>query len=441
VTLAERFDRHLGGMALPSGPALVAVSGGTDSLALLDLLSRANAARGLTLHVAHADHGIHPESAKVAERVRLSAARYGLPVRVGRLRLNAAASETTARTARYAWLNLLAEELGAELIFTAHHQNDQVETILMRVLRGSGPAGLAGIAPRRGNLIRPLLPFRRSELAEHLQCIGVEPWEDPANHDSRHRRSWIRGELLPMLRVEMPEVERRILGLGRQAAGQRAAWDTVLERLPDLDLRRACDGVSVAASPLHGYDSSARGALLGALGRRIGSLIGPARVARIERLVAAGRSGTVAELGNGCAAELSFGRLRLFRGARNPIPWKPVDLAGAQGELLIPGWRITWCREPANEVRERNPSSSWFVAEVCSVRPWQAGDRIRPLGGVGRRLVVRCMQDARIERSRRAAWPVIESAGTIVWVPGACRSAERIPAPGTPALRIDAHFS
>ena len=441
MTLAGRFARHLADMALPAGPALVAVSGGTDSFALLDLLSRADEAQSLTLHIAHADHGIHPQSANVAERVRAVAERYRLRVHVGRLELDAATSETAARKARYGWLNRLAEELGAELIFTAHHQNDQVETILMRVLRGSGPAGLAGIAPRRGNLIRPLLPFRREELAEHLQCIGLEPWEDPANQDSRHQRSWVRGELLPLLRGKVPDVERRILALGRQAAAQRAAWDAALERLPDLDLRHACDGVSVAASPLHGYDSSARGALLGALGRRVGCLIGPVRAVRIERVLTGGRSGAVAELGDRCAAELSFGRLRLFRGPPQPLPWKPADIAGAQGELVIPGCRITWCREAAPEVRERNPASSWFVPGTYSVRPWQAGDRIRPLGGIGRRLVVRCMQDARIARSRRAAWPVIMAGGTIVWVPGACRSAERIPSPQTPALRIDAHLS
>ncbi|HEV8599097.1 MAG TPA: tRNA lysidine(34) synthetase TilS [Gemmatimonadales bacterium] len=441
MTLAARFDHHLASLALPAGPAVVAVSGGADSLALLDLLTRSAAARVLTLHVAHADHGIHPESARVADQVRAGAARYGLPIHVTRLALGGAASETAARSARYAWLEQLADELAAELIFTAHHQDDQVETILMRVLRGSGPAGLAGIAPRRGRLVRPLLPFRRAELAAHVHAVGLEAWQDPANADLRQERAWVRGELLPLLRSRLPAVERRILGLGRQAARQRTAWDTVLERLPDLDLQPSCEGVSVAASPLHGYDSSAREALLGALGRRVGCLIGPARAAQVERLLKGGRSGAVAELGNGCAAELSFGRLRLFRRPAHPLPWEPAVIAGDAGNLVAAGWRISWRQEPAPELLERNPAASWFTPGAYSVRPWRAGDRIRPLGASGRRLVVRCMQDARIARSRRASWPVIEAAGTIVWVPGACRSAERIPAAATPALRIDAHLA
>ena len=438
MRLEERFDRHLAAMDLPPGLALVAVSGGTDSLALLDLLTRSPAAGSLVLHVAHADHGIHPESGRVADQVGAVAARYGLPLHLGRLELGPAASETTARIARYAWFNQLADELAAELIFTAHQQNDQVETILMRALKGSGPAGLAGIAPRRGNLVRPLLPFRREELALHLHSLGLEAWDDPANHDRKNDRAWIRHEVLPELRRRLPAVERKLLELGRQAASQRAAWDTILERLPGLDLQRACEGVSVAASPLHGYDSSAQRALFGALGRRVGCLIGPNRAARLQRLLSGGRSGAVLELGNGYAAELSFGRLRLFRGPAHPLPWESAVLAGEAGQLAVGAWRLAWRTEPAAERMERNPASSWFPQGSYLVRSWREGDRIRPLGARGRRLVVRCMQDARIARSQRATWPVIEQAGTIVWVPGVCRSAEALPAARDPALRIDA---
>jgi tRNA(Ile)-lysidine synthase len=441
VTLAERFERHLSAMALPAGPALVAVSGGPDSLALLDLLARSAAATRFALHVAHADHGMSAGSADVAERVRGEAARYHLPFHVARFELGPAAGETLARTTRFAWFERLADQLAAELIFAGHQQDDQIETILMRVLKGSGPAGLAGIAPRRGRIVRPLLPFRREELAAYLQEVGLSAWEDPANRDPRHERSWIRGELLPALRQRVPCVDGNLLALGRQAAAARAAWDSVLERLPDLDVTLACDGVSVAASPLHGYDSSSVRALLGALGRRVGCLIGPQRAAQIERLLESGRSGAVAELGNGCAAELSFGRLRLFRGSAHPSPWMAQRLEGAAGELVAGGWRVAWRRTLAPDRLERSSTSSWFSEDAYVVRPWRAGDRIRPLGAGGRRLVVRCMQDARVPRSQREAWPVIEAAGTIVWVPGVCRADERIPRPETEAVRIDAQLS
>ncbi|HEU5218267.1 MAG TPA: tRNA lysidine(34) synthetase TilS, partial [Gemmatimonadales bacterium] len=327
------------------------------------------------------------------------------------------------------------------VILTAHQQDDQIETILMRVLRGSGPAGLAGIATRRGKLVRPLLPFRREELAELLHQTGISAWEDPANKDPRHQRSWIRTLVLPALRERVPDVDRRILALGRQAAADRLAWDALLARVTDLNLLREDGGVSVAATPLKGYDSVVLRALLSALGRRAGMQVGPSRAARIERLLVGGRSGAVAELGAGCAAELSFGRLRLFRSPGHPVEWTPVKLEGSAGEATVGGWRLSWRPEPAPDRLERNPAWSWFEEGPYVVRPWRAGDVLRPLGGTGRRLVVRCMQDARIARSRRATWPVIEAAGRIVWVPGVSRSADRVPAPGAPALRIDAYLA
>ena len=441
MTLEDRFDRHLAALNLPRGVALVAVSGGPDSLALLALLARSPAALGLELQVAHADHGIHPDAAAVAESVRTAAGRYGVPAHVGLLALGFGATETRAREARYAWLLRLAGEIGAVVIFTAHQLDDQVETILMRALEGSGPAGLAGIAARRGKLVRPLLPYRREELAEYLQRTGLESWPDPANRNPRHQRSWIRTKLLPVLRERMPDVDRRLLAMGRQAAADRMAWDALLDAVSGLDLAHEGGDVSVAATPLKGYDSGVLRALLSALGRRAGYQIGPARAARIERLLVKGHSGAVAELGAGCSAELSFGRLRLFRASTHPVPWAPGVLEGPAGELTAGDWHLIWRREPAPERLERNQPVSWFEEGSYLVRPWRAGDVLRPLGGTGRRLVVRCMQDARIARSMRAAWPVVEADSRVVWVPGVCRSADRVPAPGVLALRVDAHLA
>ena len=437
MTLEARFDRHLAGLGLPPGPALVAVSGGADSLALLALLVRSPAASELVLQVAHADHGLHPDSATVAAAVAAVAREYGLPFLASRLGLARETSETAARSARYAWLLSEADRLDA-LLFTAHHRDDQVETILMRVLKGSGPAGLAGIPPRRERLVRPLLPFRHQELTEYLEGLGRTWWEDPANAEHRHERSWLRTEVLPLLRRRIPALDRRLLSLGRQAAADRAGWDALLGQIPGLDMQMAAGGVSVAATPLRGYDSAILRALLGALGRRAGCLIGPARAARIERLLARGRSGAVAELGAGFAAELTFGRLRLFREPVHRPLWGGTPLEGPAGSLHLGPWKISWREDAAPARLDRTGSSSWLPEESCLVRPWRAGDRVRPLGAAGRRLVVRCMQDRKVPRSQRVGWPVFEISGEVVWVPDVCRSADRIPGPGARARRIDA---
>ncbi len=439
MNLRERFERALAGLRLPAGPALVAVSGGSDSLGLLDLLAGSPEARRLSLRVAHLDHGIHPESRRVAQTVRRIAAQYGFPFHTDRVELGPNASETEARRARYRWLESVAERNGDALILTAHHRDDQIETVLMRLIRGSGPLGLAGMSPRRGSLVRPLLGISRAQLVEHVAGLDLPVFDDPANRDPRHLRSWIRVELLPLLRRRLPEIDRRLLRLAGRAARERAAWDALLAGDPSLDLRRECDGVSVAASPFSNYDSAAVWALLGALGRRAGCHVGPVRAARVERLLAGGRSGAVVQLGNGCAAELSFGRLRLFReqgpaGARFEVP-----IEGASGAQQAGSWRLAWRTEPAPERLERLSMASWFSPGTYVVRPWQPGDRILPLGGSGRRLVVRCMQDAHVARHRRAGWPVVERGGTIVWVPGVSRSDHAIPQAGEPALRIDAH--
>src|SRR2546427_4482737 len=175
ASLLDRFREHLQRARLLTRPgtAIVAVSGGPDSVALLDLLHAVAAERGLALVVAHADHGMRADSRLVGQAVRELATRYRLPFELGELHLGPEATETVARRARYAWLRELQRRRAARYLVTAHHQDDQVETVLLRVLRGSAPAGLAGIPARaRGGLFRPLLAFTRARSEERR--VGKE---------------------------------------------------------------------------------------------------------------------------------------------------------------------------------------------------------------------------------------------------------------------------
>src|SRR5262245_18865590 len=192
------------------GEALVAVSGGADSVALLDLLTQLAAELGLSIVVAHVDHGIQSDSPTVRHSVAVLAETYRLPFEVTELRLGPDTSETEARRARYAWLRDIQRRRGAKYLVTAHHADDQVETILLRALRGSAPAGLAGISAKsRGGLVRPLLPFSRRELVAHATTRRLPVHDDPANRDPRHLRSWLRTTLLPMLSERLgPDVQR-----------------------------------------------------------------------------------------------------------------------------------------------------------------------------------------------------------------------------------------
>jgi tRNA(Ile)-lysidine synthase len=440
MAMIQAFRRHVATLDLPSGPALVAVSGGPDSVALLDLLFQSRDLHGQDLVVAHVDHGIHPDSGRVAQQVEALAGSYSLPFHVGSLDLDRSAGETKARTERYAWLKALRLTLGAKIIYTAHHADDQVETVLMRALAGSGPAGLAGIATAHNHLVRPLLPFSRAELAQHLAEMGLTAWLDPANADRRHLRSWLRGDVLPALRRRLPDVDAKLLRTSRQAARDRAAWDALLDVMPELDLRVETAGISVAAVSLGGYDSPLAHALILAMARRAGCQLGPARLSRIARLLQVGTSGTRVPLGGDWIAELAFGRLGLCRQPPSIMPGL-LALEGQSGEASWGSWRFRWTPDLAPERQDRIALTAWFSSESLLVRAWLAGEKLKPMGGTGRRLVVRCFQDMRVPRSRREYWPVVAQHQEIIWIPGVCRSDVQLPSRGSEAVRVDAEYT
>jgi tRNA(Ile)-lysidine synthase len=416
------------------------VSGGPDSVALLDLLVQSRDLHGLDLVVAHLDHGIHPESAHVAEQVRGLAASYDLPFEVGQLALGSSAGETLGRTRRYAWLETVRVRVEASVVLTAHHADDQVETVLMRVLAGSGPAGLAGMAPIRGRIVRPLLPFRRSELARHLKEAGLGAWLDPANGDPRHLRSWVRTEILPLLRERLPQVDASLRRLSAQASRDRAAWDAVLELLPGLELCVENEGISVAASRLADYDSALAQTVILALARRVGCRLGPSRVGRIFTLLESKVSGARVPLGGSWTAELAFGRLRICPRETQPIA-EPWAFEGQRGQRAWGRWQFRWERATAPALQTRVGLSAWFTLAPLTVRGWLPGEKLKPLGGAGRRLIVRCFQELRVPRSRRGSWPVVAQSDDVIWIPGVCRSDARLPAKGTEALRVDAEYA
>jgi tRNA(Ile)-lysidine synthetase-like protein len=434
--MQDRFASHLASLGLSPGRAIVAVSGGPDSVALLDLLLQSRESHRLDLLVAHADHGISLESGDVAARVGELARAAGLPFLVARLALGPDASETEAREARYGWLRRMREVHEASWIFTAHHADDQAETVLLRALGGSGPAGLAGMRPVEGNLVRPLLGFSRADLLAYVESRRLWSWQDPANEDSRHVRSWLRHSILPRLRDRIPDVDQRLRDVGRQAAADRSAWDAALDVMPGLDWRAEPEGSSLDASTLARLESALASALAMAWVRRTGGVLGLRHGSRVVAFASGSESGARLELPNGWVVERGFDRLLLLR-PQLPAMTEVVLPSEAEGELSWGNWRLEWRQESAPSVQARDAMTAWFVPETMLLRTLRAGDRVAPLGGAGRRLAVRCFQDARVPRVRRSFWPVFDREGTVVWIPGVCRSAQLLPAPGSPAVRFD----
>ena len=436
MALRERFAERLAALRVGKGRALVAVSGGLDSVVLLDLLLRTRERHGLQLVVAHADHGIHPDSAIVAGRVEALAREGGVEVVIGRLHLGSTTSETRARAARYRWLREQRRKLGARWILTAHQADDQRETVLMRFLRGSAPAGLAGMGARERGIVRPLLGFSRATLLRYARRAGLSWWEDPANADPRNLRSFLRTGILPVITERLPDLPLRLGDVRRHALKDRRGWDAALREWPGLDCRRERSSVaSVSWVTLSRLPGALAGALAEALVRSCRGPAGPTRIRRAVESLRSAQSGASVDLGQGWRFELGFGRLRVVPPPVSGLASLPLD--GAKGQVTWGPWRVRWTAGRAPAAQSRDGLTAWFIPGSLSLRPWRPGDRIAPLAGRGRRLAVRCFQDARVPRSERTTWPVFEGQGTVAWIPGVCRSDLLLPAAGSPALRVD----
>ncbi|HEX9729114.1 MAG TPA: tRNA lysidine(34) synthetase TilS [Gemmatimonadales bacterium] len=444
--LPLRFATHVAdrGLFPEPGKAVIAVSGGPDSTALLHLLVRVAPRLGLEMTVGHVDHGIASRSGEWADRVAALAAELTLPCRLARLGLGPATSETRAREARYAALRSMQHALGARFLVTAHHRDDQIETVLLRVLRGSGPAGLAGI-PERGadGLVRPLLVFSRREIHDWLRrdVPAACPVSDPANGDTVHDRSWVRAALRPLLRGRMGDaVDAHVISLADQAAADRAAWSAVVGALGDLEYRPVAGGIEVARASLQRYDKVLSMALLRTLAREAGCPLGASRSARLFDFVTHAESGRTLQLGDAWMTEVVFDRVRIRRMDTTVESERPPATrwgAEAEGMARWGGWCITWHTGAAERV-ERGGYATWATPGSGVIRSVLPGDRLFPLGGVGRRKVRRLLMEARVPRSERNGYPVVARAGDVWWIPGICRGEAHVPVPGEPAVRIEA---
>ena len=213
---------------------LLAVSGGGDSVALLRLLA-GSSYHHVTLHIAHFDHALRPESVDDAAFVQELAKRFGLPFYSARAEVARVAAqkgwnlEDAARRLRYDFLTRTAKQVGADAVVTAHTQDDQAETVLLQLLRGA--AFLSGIPPRRGKVVRPLLGVSRSALRDFLRGLGQPFRDDPTNADTRRTRAWLRHEVLPLLTDRYSNLADNLAGLAELQQGQRDALRSQAERL------------------------------------------------------------------------------------------------------------------------------------------------------------------------------------------------------------------
>ncbi len=497
--LATRFRDHLrsSGCLVGARHAVVAVSGGIDSMTLLHLLRFGGRAPSPTLHAAHLDHAMRPDSAADAMWLGEVCAGWGVPYR---LRTAAAPVRTEAegRRLRYEFLAEVAEDLGGDAaILTGHTADDQAETVLFRIARGSGPRGLRGIDPGRSpSPVRPLLPFRRAEVEAYAASHAVPHREDPTNRDMRWTRNAIRHRILPALEAAVPGAAAALAALAATSRVESAALDQLLdERIASLAVADPAapsgHALSFDREALAGLPDPLLAVLLRRVAARFGGSPGRAATAALVRFVREAPSGRRVALAGGVGVEHHLGTLRFGAAAaggaggradgeaeapRSPRPavseptprirvqppsgdsafahgacsvavsWRPAEdgprRVSPARRVAAPGGRARPRAERGSPDRGTDPP---FVAHFApgdvrfplDVRPWAPGDRVAL--PYGRKKVKKILLEARIPADRREGWPVVADAdGAVLWVPGSARAPPGArPAAQREALRLE----
>lgn len=261
------------GMLPPGGLALCAVSGGRDSMAMLHLLSAWAEEGGFRVAAAHFNHRLRPAADRDEAFVRDWCRERGIPLTCGSGDVREFAAreglgiEDAARKLRYAFLEGAARDRGAARIATAHHREDNAETVLLHLLRGAGLQGLSGIAPVRGNIVRPLLEVSRREIDEYVTRNHIPYVEDESNRDIRFTRNRLRLEVLPLLEEMAPGASGRIAA----AAALLREEDEHLRREAEELLPEAVGGAVVLPVPVLNKQDGAMGRrLVRGMGRKLG---------------------------------------------------------------------------------------------------------------------------------------------------------------------------
>lgn len=429
---------------------LVGVSGGPDSLCLMDFLYR----QGYRLVVAHFNHRLRADAEDEARQVQALSDRLGLPAVMGEGDVSKYAAahsysvEEGARILRYQFLFDTAQQVDAQAVSVGHTADDQVETVLMHLLRGAGLSGLRGMSYRMLPttwsktipLVRPLLGTWRKEVLAYVEAQGLQPTFDPTNQDRTYYRNRLRNDLIPTLETYNPQVRERLWKMAQILRDDyaiveevvQAAWETckvavyedaillnllALKSLPEgiqrhllrraiallrpslrnIDFESIERGLSMLASPGSFRQTDlVAGLLMVQEGERVWISSGEAALPAVEW----------PQLPPGTSLSLSIpGQLRL------PAGWEldaqPVDVRIAQEQARV----------------NNDPFQAWIATDglltPLEVRSRLPGDRVKPLGLQGRsQKISDFMINNRLPQRARSGWPLVVSAGEVVWVPG-----------------------
>lgn len=401
----------------PGAPVIVGLSGGADSVALLHILTRL----GYPCLAAHCNfHLRNDESDADADFAQQTAEALGLPFRridfdtADYAHQNGVSTEMAARTLRYEWFETLRRELGAEAIAVAHHRDDNVETVLLNLIRGTGLSGLCGMRPRNGHIVRPLLSVDRHQIVRWLADLHLPFCTDSSNASDVYRRNFVRLRLLPLMEQLNPSVRDAILRMAGHLTDVEAIYRNAIDshraHLIDAGGRISIDALLCTPAP-H--------AVLFELLTPYGFT--PSQCADITRALS-GESGR--------SFVAPGGRWHLLKDRLHLILY-PADEVSADAFTLTLGSELTAPIRLSLEERivdeaftiSRSPHVATFdadrIALPLTLRRWRAGDSFVPFGMTGRKKLSDYFSDHKFSLLHKAAaWILCDASGRILWIVG-----------------------
>ncbi len=432
--MRERLQNHLETAKLIGSDdrILVGYSGGADSTCLLTLLVEL----GCDVVAAHLHHGMRVEADREANLSEAYAESLGIPFLMGRADVPLIAEqakiglEEAGRNARYNFLNRAASGFSCSLIATAHTADDQVETILFRAIRGAGLAGLAGIPEQRDNIVRPLLPFSRTETRAYCEANGLWFHDDPANEDLSNSRVRLRRLVLPELEKSHPGARANLLKLGKIAAEETKFLDGMAAAALEQSEMPLNDSLGFLSSSVEVAFHRPRLESLPAIlfkraiklaVRSLGAELTFAQMSTLERL---GSDGSITTDEGEIAIEWNTERIHI-RSLDVESPFRhPLTVPG---ETLADslGWQMTAMEAVYDglPIARRDLTANISAASIRGplyFRSAISGDEMQPLGYENQRKVSDLLSEAKLTSAARKRIPIVFDLIGPIWIPGVC---------------------
>jgi tRNA(Ile)-lysidine synthase len=419
------------------GTVIVGYSGGADSTALLHLMTRLQGEFNLRVHAAHLHHGMRLEADDDVRVCEAVCAGLGVPLHVERVDVPALAQaqrvslEEAGRNARYAFFDRLARELNAVAVALAHTRDDQIETILINLLRGTGPRGLCGMPYKRDHIIRPLLDATRAQTHQYCAAHGLPTIFDSTNLDPHQLRRRVRMELIPLLRDLSPAFDRHLLRLADILENEEAWWDYEVRSLLECGSVASADAETLLQHSkvgreffTHLHPAMQRRVLREWLRARVGALrLPPYEILEGIRRAALEGKRTSWQLSDTLHLTTDETALTLHTKPPDPEPYEyPVQL---ETPILIPqagAWLEARLLNAPLPSLEATPDDAFLDADAVQgqlvVRNGRRGDRFQPLGMPAPKKLSDIFIDRKIPRAERWRLPLLCDAAGILWVPG-----------------------